>query len=94
MCFVVFPEFNKVEDFFPELDVSVDAEGDDEVPFGGGDDVVDDVLVHVADFVVVSGGEGGEKEVVEVEFPEFAGVGSDEVFVFGLLFFHFIREVL
>ena len=94
MSLVVFSEFDEVENFFPELYVAIDAEGDNEVSFGGENDVIHDIFVHVTNFVVVCSREGGEKEVMEIKFPEFAGVGSDVVFVQGLLFFHFIREVL
>ena len=40
MSLVVFSEFDEVENFFPELYVAIDAEGDNEVSFGGENDVI------------------------------------------------------
>jgi len=62
--FKIFSEFNKVIGFPPEFYVSIDAESDDEVGFRGGDDIVDDVSMHVADFVEFGSGKAIEEEIV------------------------------
>ena len=55
--FEVLDELNKRKDLFPELDVAVEWRRDNQVLLWGGEDVVDDVSMHVTDFVVVSGGQ-------------------------------------
>ena len=93
MSFVIFPKFDEMENLFPKLDVSINTKGDDQVPFGRNDDIIDNILMHVANFVVFGRGKGGEQEIMKVEFPEFAWIGSNEVLVLWLLISHFIREV-
>ena len=49
--FKIFSEFNKVICFFPKLDVSINAESNDEISFIRGDDVIYDVSMHVTNLI-------------------------------------------
>lgn len=52
----VFSELDQIKDFFPELDVAIDADSDYKVTFGRREYVVDGFFVHVAYFVEICGG--------------------------------------
>ena len=61
VSFKILGELNEMESLFPELDVSVNAESDDEVGLGRGEDKVDGLAVHQAQLIKVRGRDGVHK---------------------------------
>ena len=47
MSFIVLSEFDQMKNFFPEFDMAINTEGDNEISLAWSYYIVDDILMHV-----------------------------------------------
>ena len=66
--FEIFGKLDQVEYFFPELDVSIDADCNDIVGEGRWDDVVYRFFVHETELVEIRGGDPIKQELVIIHY--------------------------
>lgn len=64
----VLDELDEVVDLLPELEVTVDGDGDDGVDLGGGDDVLDELSVHQTLLVLLGEGQVLEEKLLVIHW--------------------------
>lgn len=53
MCLKVLDKLDETEYLLPKFDMTINADGDEEVSFGRGDDIINCFAMHVAEFIEV-----------------------------------------